>query len=108
MRHHGSEFFHVSFDGFLKSPSAALRFIFRHCSVLLCTLHSSRFARLASGAFYCAVHFDDLLRRCLFWTPPFRALLLPGGHEEDKRNSAHESKTESDEGDVKTADTAGT
>jgi hypothetical protein len=31
-----------------------LRFIFRHCSVLLCTPHSSRFARLASGAFYCA------------------------------------------------------
>jgi hypothetical protein len=33
-------------DGFAKSPSAALRFIFRHCSVLLCTLQSSRFARL--------------------------------------------------------------
>jgi hypothetical protein len=25
-------------DGFVKSPSAALRFIFRHCGVLLCTL----------------------------------------------------------------------
>jgi hypothetical protein len=44
------------FDGFVKSPSAALRFIFRHCSVLLCTPHSSRFARLASGAFYCVVY----------------------------------------------------
>jgi len=33
-------------DGFVKSPSAALRFIFRHCSVLLYTPHSSRFARL--------------------------------------------------------------
>ena len=44
--------------GFAKSPSvprgAGLRFIFRHCSVRLCTPHSSRFARLASGAFYCA------------------------------------------------------
>jgi len=26
-------------DGFVKSPSAALRFIFPHCSVLLCTPH---------------------------------------------------------------------
>ena len=37
-------------DGFVKSPSvprgAGLRFIFRHCSVSLCTPHSSRFARL--------------------------------------------------------------
>jgi hypothetical protein len=49
-------------DGFVKSPSAALRFIFRHCSVLSCTPHSSRFARLASGAFYCAVHLRDFLR----------------------------------------------
>ena len=29
------------FDGFVKSPSAAFRFIFRHCGVLLCTPHSS-------------------------------------------------------------------
>jgi hypothetical protein len=28
-------------DGFVKSPSAALRFIFRHCSVRICTPHSS-------------------------------------------------------------------
>ncbi len=33
-------------DGFVKSPSAGLRFTFRHCGVLLCTPHSSRFARL--------------------------------------------------------------
>ena len=33
-------------DGFVRSPSAALRFIFRHCSVPLCTPHSSKFARL--------------------------------------------------------------
>jgi hypothetical protein len=49
-------------DGFAKSPSAVLRFIFRHCSVPLCTPHSSRFARLASGAFYYAVHLGDLLQ----------------------------------------------
>jgi hypothetical protein len=68
-------------DGFVKSPSAirqavrqahgpeqgrrthgpeqsrraALRFIFSHCGVLIYTPHSQRFARLASGAFYCAV-----------------------------------------------------
>jgi hypothetical protein len=53
---------HINIDGFVKSPSAALRFIFRHCSVLLCTPHSSRFARLASGASSCAVHFGDFLR----------------------------------------------
>jgi hypothetical protein len=55
-------------DGFVKSPSAALCFIFRHCSVLLCTPHSSRFARLASGAFYCAVCSGDFLRsHHVFW-----------------------------------------
>ena len=48
-------------DGLARSPSAALRFIFRHCSVLPCTPHSSRFARLASGASYCAVYLGDLL-----------------------------------------------
>ena len=55
-------------DGFVKSPSAvrhahgpeesrraALRFIFSHCGVLIGMPHSQRFARLASGAFYCAV-----------------------------------------------------
>jgi hypothetical protein len=45
----------VAYDGFVKSPSAALHFIFSHCSVHLCTPRSQRFARLASGAFYCAV-----------------------------------------------------
>jgi hypothetical protein len=66
-------------DGFAKIPSAALRFILallnsrgarrrsrfnrvNHCSVLLCTPHSSRFARLASGAFCCAVYLGDFLR----------------------------------------------
>jgi len=55
-------------DGFVKSPSAirqahgpeqsrraAFRFILRHCSVLLCTPHSSGFARLASESFFFAV-----------------------------------------------------
>jgi hypothetical protein len=31
----------VNLDGFEESPSAALRFVFRHCSELLCTPHSS-------------------------------------------------------------------
>jgi len=42
-------------DGFVKSPSAAFRFILRHCSVLLCTPHSSGFSRLASVSFFFAV-----------------------------------------------------
>ncbi|MDO8747166.1 MAG: hypothetical protein Q7J70_05860, partial [Thermodesulfovibrionales bacterium] len=42
----------LNLDGFVKSPSAALRCIHRRCSVPLSTLHSSGFARLASGAFY--------------------------------------------------------
>ena len=53
-------------DGFVRSPSvprgAGLRFFVRHCGVRLCTPHSSRFARLASGAFYCAVYLGDFLR----------------------------------------------
>jgi hypothetical protein len=44
-------------DGFVKSPTAALRFIFRHYGVLVSTPHSSRFASLASGAFSFAVPF---------------------------------------------------
>jgi hypothetical protein len=43
------------FDGFLKSPSAALRCILSHCGVQVSTPHSVGFARLASAAFYCAV-----------------------------------------------------
>ena len=42
-------------DGFVKSPSAALRCILRHCGVQVSTPHSVGFARLASEAFYCAV-----------------------------------------------------
>jgi hypothetical protein len=40
----------LKFDGFVKSPTAALRFIFRHCGVLVSMPHSSRFASLAFGA----------------------------------------------------------
>ena len=40
-----------SFDGFVKSPTAALRLIFRHCGVLVSTPHSSRFASLAFELF---------------------------------------------------------
>jgi len=63
-----------NFDGFVKSPTAALRFIpallnsryarrrsrfnrVNHCGVLVSTPHSSRFASLAFGAFYFAVPF---------------------------------------------------
>ncbi|MCX5907860.1 MAG: hypothetical protein NTY64_11935 [Deltaproteobacteria bacterium] len=42
-------------DGFVKSPSAALRCILRRCGVPPSTPHSSGFARLASGAFYEAI-----------------------------------------------------
>jgi hypothetical protein len=61
-----------NFDGFVKSPSAVLRFILallnsryarrrsrfnrvNHCGAPISAPHSNRFARLASGAFYCAV-----------------------------------------------------
>jgi len=39
-------------DGFVKSPSAALRFNFVVAAHLVSARHSSVFARLASGAFY--------------------------------------------------------
>ena len=42
-------------DGFVKSPSAALHCILRHCGVPISTPHSSGFARLASEAFNFAI-----------------------------------------------------
>ncbi|MCX5908956.1 MAG: hypothetical protein NTY64_17715 [Deltaproteobacteria bacterium] len=42
-------------DGFVKSPSAALRFTFVAAAYHPCTPHSSGFACLASGAFYEAI-----------------------------------------------------
>jgi len=45
----------VKFDGLVKSPSAALRFTPVVAAYLISTLHSSGFARLASGAFYFAI-----------------------------------------------------
>jgi len=47
--------FLFSFDGFVKSPISALRYIARHCNVLICTPHSSRFMHLELGTFYIAV-----------------------------------------------------
>ncbi len=55
----------VRVDGFVKSPSAALHCILRHCGVPICTPHSSGFARLASEAFYFAIpilSFYDFIR----------------------------------------------
>jgi len=51
-------------DGFVKSPSAALRFTFVVVAYLVSTPHSSGFARLASGAFYFAIvlrPFDEII-----------------------------------------------
>jgi len=42
----------VILDGLVKSPSAALRFSFVVAAHLASALHSSVFARLASGSFY--------------------------------------------------------
>jgi hypothetical protein len=41
----------ANIDGFVKSPSAALRFNFVVAAHLISALHSSIFARLTSGAF---------------------------------------------------------
>jgi len=46
--------FRLRIDGFVKSPSAALRFTFVVAAYLVSTPHSSGFARLAYGAFYFA------------------------------------------------------
>ncbi|MCX5906121.1 MAG: hypothetical protein NTY64_02755 [Deltaproteobacteria bacterium] len=43
------------FDGFVKSPSGALRFTFVASAYHPSTPHSSCFSRLASGAFYEAI-----------------------------------------------------
>ncbi len=51
------EFLVTILDGFVKSPTAALRFIFRHCGVLASTPHSSRFTSLAFGLFTLPSHF---------------------------------------------------
>lgn len=51
-------------DGIVKNPYASLRFIPRHCNVIVITnsrclkhAHSSVFARLASEAFYDAAFY---------------------------------------------------
>ncbi|MCX5907763.1 MAG: hypothetical protein NTY64_11415 [Deltaproteobacteria bacterium] len=48
----------VNFDGFVKSPSAALRFTFVAAAYHPSTPHFSGIVRLASGAFYLAIHSD--------------------------------------------------
>jgi hypothetical protein len=45
----------ITFDGFVKSPFAALRFTFVIAAYLVSTSHSSGFVRLAPGAFYFAI-----------------------------------------------------
>ena len=52
---HGPEPFGPELTAEGQSRRAVLYFIFRHCSVAISTPHSSRFVRLAYGAFYCAV-----------------------------------------------------
>jgi len=49
-------------DGFVKSPSAALRFTLLIAAYLVSTPLSSGFARLASGAFYFAIYLDNFLQ----------------------------------------------
>jgi hypothetical protein len=56
---HLSCYAQVKLDGIVKSPDAALRFIFRHCGVRRSTPHSSGFARLACGHFTKPSHFFD-------------------------------------------------
>jgi hypothetical protein len=45
----------ITFDGFVKSPFAVLRFTFAIAAYLVSTSHSSGFVRLAPGAFYFAI-----------------------------------------------------
>jgi len=47
-------------DGFVKSPSAALRFNFVFAAHLVGALHSSVFARLASGTFYETIKYKTI------------------------------------------------
>ncbi|MDD5153919.1 MAG: hypothetical protein PHR03_04525 [Desulfovibrionales bacterium] len=58
------------FDGFVKSPFAALRGILRHCGVATTTPHSSGFVRLATGTFYCAAQDFDFLQINQFCAHP--------------------------------------
>jgi len=65
--HHHLNLSTLNSDGFVISPSAALRCILRRCGVPLSTPHSSGFARLASGAFYFAMPlktFYEIIKLC--------------------------------------------
>jgi len=55
MDRQGIDFGKTKGEGFVKSPSAALHCILRHCGVPICAPHSSGFTRLASEAFYFAI-----------------------------------------------------
>jgi hypothetical protein len=54
-----NDLFQFSFDGFVKSPTSALRCILHPSSLqrTVSTPHSSGFARLEFGAFYFAIEF---------------------------------------------------
>ncbi len=55
-------------DGFVKGPSAALRFTFVAAAYLISTPHFSGFARLASGAFCAAIAlatFYEIVKHCI-------------------------------------------
>jgi len=57
----------INIDDFVKSPSAALRFTFVAAAYTPSTPHASGFARLASGAFYFAIHlmaFYEIIKYC--------------------------------------------
>ncbi|MCX5909206.1 MAG: hypothetical protein NTY64_19050, partial [Deltaproteobacteria bacterium] len=62
LKHTGADFAGMTFDGFVKSPFAVLHGILRRCGVLPSAPHSSGVVRLASGAFYFAIHSDGFLR----------------------------------------------
>jgi len=46
---------HIIIDGFIKSPTSALRFISLSLQRTLSTPHDTKFARLEFGAFYFAI-----------------------------------------------------
>jgi hypothetical protein len=66
-------------DGFVKSPSAALRFTFVVAAYRIITPHSSGFARLASGAFCVAIPiftFYEIIMNCYLRKKPFYLIFV--------------------------------
>jgi hypothetical protein len=68
----------TGFDGFVKIPSAALRFNFVVAAHLVSALHSSVFARLASGAFYETIVLVTFYEIISVWGQRKSLLLTPG------------------------------